>query len=185
MNTADNEHDLLQLIGNNEPAALRLMYSRYIRHLTAVCSRYIRNDEDAKDVLQESFLKIFGSIDRFVYKGEGSLKAWVTKILVNEALNFISRSGRLDFSPISEENTDIGDDQPETADIPAAIIHDFIRQLPDGYRIVFNLYAIEGKSHREIASMLGIRGSTSASQLHRAKALLASKIREYINRRSS
>lgn len=79
MNTADNEHDLLQLIGNNEPAALRLMYSRYIRHLTAVCSRYIRNDEDAKDVLQESFLKIFGSIDRFVYKGEGSLKAWGDK----------------------------------------------------------------------------------------------------------
>ncbi|MDE5690282.1 MAG: sigma-70 region 4 domain-containing protein, partial [Duncaniella sp.] len=66
-----------------------------------------------------------------------------------------------------------------------AIIHDFIRKLPDGYRIVFNLYAIEGKSHREIASMLGISESTSASQLHRAKALLASKIREYINRRSS
>ena len=185
MNTADNEHDLLQLIGNNEPAALRLIYSKYIGHLTAVCSRYIRNDEDVKDVLQESFLKIFGSIDRFVYKGEGSLKAWMTKILVNEALKFISRSGRLDFSPISEVNIDPGDEPPETADIPAAIIHDFIRKLPDGYRIVFNLYAIEGKSHREIASMLGIRESTSASQLHRAKALLASKIREYINRRSS
>lgn len=187
MDTADNEQELLQQIGNNEPAALRLIYTGYIRHLTAVCSRYIRNDEDVKDVLQESFLKIFASVGRFTYKGEGSLKAWMTKILVNEALKHINRSQRIDFTELPDNftDTDCGSGEPEICDIPASVIHELIRGLPDGYRIVFNLYAIEGKTHREIARLLGIAESTSASQFHRAKALLASRIKEFINRRSS
>lgn len=188
MNTAGNEHELLQQIGNNEPAAMRLIYSRYVRYLTAVCSRYIRNDEDVKDVLQESFLKIFASVGRFSYRGEGSLKAWMTKILVNEALKHINLSQRIDFTELPDNFTDMAnceDRESGICDIPASVIHELIRGLPDGYRVVFNLYAIEGKTHREIATLLGIGESTSASQFHRAKALLASRIKDFINRRSS
>lgn len=170
----------MRLFQSDEPSAIRLMYHRYIGHLTAVCSRYIPDDDDLKDVLQEAFLKIISAVGSFRYSGEGSLRAWATKIVVNESLKFIRQTRRPDFGPIPENITDIPDDEPEIADVPASAIHGFIRELPDGYRLVFNLFAIEGRSHREIASMLGIRESTSASQLHRAKALLASKIREYI-----
>lgn len=162
-----------------------MIYSVYVRHLTAVCSRYIQNDEDVKDVLQDSFMKIFGGIRQFTYRGEGSLKAWMTKIVVNESLKFISRNGHINFGELHDNLPDTSGDEPELTDIPAAQIHEYIRTLPDGYRLVFNLYAIEGKSHREIGTILGIAESTSASQLHRAKALLASKIRDFINRQSS
>lgn len=82
---------------------MKLIYSQYIRYLTAVCSRYIVDDEDVKDVLQESFLKIFASLGRFQYRGEGSLKAWMSKITINETLKFISRTQRIDYTRISEE----------------------------------------------------------------------------------
>lgn len=184
MNTVDSELTLVRLVETDGPAAMRLIYTRYVRQLTAVCSRYILDSEDVKDVLQESFLKIFASIGSFRYKGEGSLRAWLTKVVVNEALKFIRRTQRIDFTAISEDVAGIAEDEPEISDVPASVIHGFIRELPDGYRMIFNLYVVECRSHREIASLLGIRESTSASQLHRAKALLALKIREYLNNTS-
>ncbi len=175
----ENELDLILLSGSDRQTAMKLIYSQYIRDLTAVCSRYIVADEDVKDVLQESFLKIFASLGRFQYRGEGSLKAWMSKITINETLKFISRTQRIDYTRISEETEEIRDSEPDISEIPAAVIHSFIRDLPDGYRLIFNLYAIEGKSHKEIAGLLGIKESTSASQLHRAKAILADKINRY------
>ena len=175
----ENELDLILLSGSDRQTAMKLIYSQYIRYLTAVCSRYIVDDEDVKDVLQESFLKIFASLGRFQYRGEGSLKAWMSKITINETLKFISRTQRIDYTRISEETEEIRDSEPDISEIPAAVIHSVIRDLPDGYRLIFNLYAIEGKSHKEIAGLLGIKESTSASQLHRAKAILADKINRY------
>lgn len=182
MDTVDSELKLVRLIATDEPAAMRLIYSTYIRQLTAVCSRYITDDEDVKDVLQESFIKIFGSLHSFHFAGKGSLKAWMTKILINEALRFIRRTKRIEFTPIPDNIAEISDDEePDTECLSAETIHRFIRSLPDGYRMIFNLYVIEGKSHGEIASMLGIGESTSASQLHRAKALLAAKIKDFLS----
>lgn len=170
------------LISESDRAtAMKLIYETYIRHLTAVCSRYIVNDEDVKDVLHDCFLKIFASFDNFKYRGEGSLKAWMTKIVINETLKFIKQTSRIDYSPISDDLENICSDDPDVEQIPASVIHSLIRELPDGYRLIFNLYVIEGKSHREIADMLGIKENTSASQLHRAKALLAEKINKYHN----
>ena len=179
------ELDLVHLTDSGEQTALELIYSRYIGYLTAVCSRYIVDDEDVKDVLQESFLKIFASLSRFRYRGEGSLKALMTKITVNETLKFIGRTQRIDYTRISAETEEISDEEPDVGHIPASIIHSFIRELPDGYRLIFNLYVIEGKSHKEIARLLDIKESTSASQLHRAKALLAAKINKYRNKLKS
>lgn len=177
----DSEALLLDMTIHGDRNAMHSLYSRYIRYLTAVCSRYIPNEDDVRDVLQDSFLKIFSSIKNFKYRGEGSLKGWMTKIVLNETLKFVKRTCQFNFTELKNDETDIPDDIPETESIPPPVIYKMIRELPDGYRTIFNLYVIEEKSHKEISRLLGIKESTSASQLHRAKALLADKIKNYIN----
>lgn len=134
-----------------------------------------------KDVLQESFLRIFDGIGSFEYRGKGSLKGWLTKITVNEALKFIRRNDKIEFVDISSHQDIQPDEEPDIDSVPSSVIFRLIRELPDGYRTIFNLYVIENRSHKEIAALLGIKESTSASQLHRAKSLLATKIRQYNN----
>lgn len=178
---ADNEQQLIALVRKGEPTALRTVYSAYIRYLTAVCCRYIGNNEDVRDVLQDSFLKIFSEIASFEYRGKGSLKAWLTKITVNESLKFLQRSQRIKFVEISEQIHELSEPEPDIDSLPAQTLFELIRSLPDGYRTIFNLYVIENRSHKEIAALLNIKESTSASQLHRAKSLLASRIKQYNN----
>lgn len=159
--------------------AMKTVYSTYIRYVAAICSRYIVNNEDVKDVLQDSFLKIFSGIASFEYRGRGSLKGWITKITVNETLKFLQNNNRFEFVEISEQEHDKPDEEPDVDALPSSVLFNLIRELPDGYRTIFNLYVIENKSHKEIAKLLDIKESTSASQLHRAKSLLATKIRQY------
>ena len=166
------------LDGDN--TAIEWIYRKHVRYLSALCSRYITEDEDIKDVLQESFIKIFTSLDSFEYRGEGSLKAWMAKITLNETLKFVRNNSRLPIDSIDDKDMNIADgDSMETEDIPTDVLHQFIRELPDGYRTVFNLYVIDDKSHKEIAQLLGIKENTSASQLHKAKSMLAQKIKHY------
>ena len=165
---------------DGDHTATEWIYRRHERYLSALCSRYITEDEDIKDVLQESFIKIFTSLDRFRYRGEGSLKAWMAKITLNETLKFVRNNSRLPIDSIDDKDMNIADgDSMETEDIPTDVLHQFIRELPDGYRTVFNLYVIDDKSHKEIAQLLGIKENTSASQLHKAKSMLAQKIKHY------
>lgn len=166
------------LDGDN--TATEWIYRKHVRYLSALCSRYITEDEDIKDVLQESFIKIFTSLDSFKYRGEGALKAWMAKITLNETLKFLRNNSRLPIDSIDDKDTNIADDDSmETEDIPTDVLHQFIRELPDGYRTVFNLYVIDDKSHKEIAQLLGIKENTSASQLHKAKSMLVQKIKHY------
>ena len=166
------------LDGDN--TATEWIYRKHVRYLSALCSRYITEDEDIRDVLQESFIKIFTSLDRFRYRGEGSLKAWMAKITLNETLKFVRNNSRLPIDSIDDKDMNIADgDSMKTEDIPTDVLHQFIRELPDGYRTVFNLYVIDDKSHKEIAQLLGIKENTSASQLHKAKSMLAQKIKHY------
>ncbi|MBQ0057964.1 MAG: sigma-70 family RNA polymerase sigma factor [Bacteroidales bacterium] len=178
---ANSERELLRLINDGDAEARHLMYKQYVRYLAAVCSRYISNDEDLKDVLQESFLRIFSSVGTFTYQGEGSLKAWMSRIVLNESLKWLKQNNRLELVEIGNAQLDILDEDPDTEGVPTDVIYQMIRSLPDGYRTVFNLYVIDGKSHREIARMLGIKESSSASQLHRAKAMLAQMITRFKN----
>lgn len=175
----DNELQLLGLVRQGNAMAMRRLYSTYIRYLAAICSRYVVNNEDVKDVLQDSFIKIFSNIASFEYKGKGSLKGWITRIVVNESLKFLQRDNRFEFVEISEHKHDQPDEEPDVETLPSSVLFNLIRELPDGYRAIFNLYVIENKSHKEIAKLLDIKESTSASQLHRAKSLLATKIRQY------
>ena len=181
------EHELLNLIKNGDRSAMADLYRLYIGFLTALCSRYIIDREEMKDTLQNSFIKIFSSLDRFQYRGPGSLKAWMSRIVVNESLKTLyghqkDNKFKEDFKADLQESED---DIPQTDDIPAHIIQEMIKELPDGYRTVFNLFVFEEMSHREIAEILGITESTSASQFHRARNILAKKIKDYRNRETS
>lgn len=159
---------------------MKALYDRYAGFLTAVCSRYIENKEDVKDLMQDSFIRIFSSIGSFEYRGEGSLKAWMSRIVINNTLKYIRDNIQKGMISIDEDIPDVPDEEiPEISEIPPSLIQEMIRRLPEGYRTVFNLFVFEGKSHKEIAMLLGIKENSSASQLHRAKALLAGWIREY------
>lgn len=159
---------------------MKQIYDCYSRYLAVTCSRYLPYEEELRDVLQESFVKIFSSLEKFDYRGAGSLKAWMRQVTVNEALKFLrgrkkqnTVQYRWDLPDLEEE------EEPDVGVVPPAVLQQMIKALPDGYREVLNLYAFEEKSHREIANLLGITESTSASQLHRARALLARKIKDY------
>lgn len=183
-NKTSDEEQMLRKARNGDNVALKRLYSQNVRYLTAMCSRYLCNDEDIKDVLQESFIKIFSSLDDFEYRGRGSLKAWMGRITLNETLKHIKANSRLDIVDMEGEKFEASDDDLITDQIPSEVLHRFIQELPDGYRTVFNLYVIDDKSHKEIAQILGIKQSTSASQLHKAKAMLARKIKQYLNSNS-
>lgn len=157
---------------------MKALYDRYVEYLSAVCSRYVTDEDDRKDVLQECFIKIFTSLPKFEFRGEGSLKAWMIRITVNESLRFIKRNTVYSFIDYGEDVPDTPD-EPEVEDIPDDVINDMILSLPPGYRMVFNLYVFENKSHKEIARLLDIGESSSASQFSRAKALLSKRIKEY------
>ncbi|MGN1215127.1 MAG: RNA polymerase sigma factor [Candidatus Cryptobacteroides sp.] len=182
--SAETEKRIVDLARAGDRAACRQIYDWYSKYLTAVCSRFIRDRSELHDVLQDGFLRIFGSLGSFEYRGEGSLRAWARQIVVNEALKRLrgrKKTTSLEYMP---EIPDQSDEQPEEGveSIPAKELQRMIQELPDGYRTIFNLYVIEQKSHKEIASMLGITESTSASQLHRARAILARKIKDYRNK---
>ena len=175
------EQKLLQQIVNGNSVAMKKFYDLYAGYLTAVCSRYISGSDDVKDVLQESFINIFNSINKFEYRGAGSILAWSSRIVVNESLKFIRENKKMQLTSLpSWELPDREvDAEPDIEDIPSKVVQEMIRALPVGYRTVFNLYIFENKSHKEIASMLNISESTSASQFHRAKSLLAKEIELY------
>jgi len=179
----NSERELVDRLRRGDASAMGEVYACFANYLTAVCSRYIIEDEDIRDVLQESFIKIFTKADTFHYEGEGSLKAWATQVTVNEALQHLrnqKRKGMVGFDDERiEDKAELTDETPPINDIPTEVLMEMIRNLPPGYRTVFNLYVIEGKRHKEIAELLGIQEQTSASQLMRARRLLAMWIKEY------
>lgn len=181
----NNEKSIARRLRHGDNAAMRDFYALFANYLTGVCSRYISNDDDVKDVLQDCMVSIIQHIDSFEYRGNGSLKAWATKIAVNCAIRFLKDGKRLETVELPPDIGNISDEEPpDTDDIPPEAIHAMIRRLPEGYRTVFNLYVVEGKSHHEIAQTLGIKEMSSASQLHRAKTLLAKEINKYKSERT-
>ena len=171
------ELEIIKLVRSGDSSGMRCLYERYAGYLTAVCSRYVVDRSAVKDILQEAFIKIFKGLDSFDYRGEGSLKAWVTRIVVNDSLKALRASSRLSFvDDIPDEPEEDVQSMPE---VPAKVVQEMIKALPDGYRTVFNLFVFEKKSHREIASLLGIKEDSSASQFFRARAMLAKSIKAY------
>ncbi|WP_298451783.1 RNA polymerase sigma factor [uncultured Prevotella sp.] len=172
------EDELVRLIGQKNRGAIKFLYDRYAEYLSAVCGRYIADEDARKDVLQECFIKIFMSVSAFEYRGEGSLKAWMARITVNESLKFLRKSATYNFIEYGDNVPDTAE-EPEVEGVPDDVINKMILSLPPGYRMVFNLYVFENKSHKEIGRLLNIGESSSASQFSRAKALLVKRIKEY------
>ena len=185
-----SERDISKGCKRGNAKAQRALFDRYSPLLMAKIYRYVGDDDDAKDVLQDTFVKAYTMIDSFAWEGEGSLQAWLTRIAVNTSLNFLRSRRRI--GALTVDTADL-DDPPDIAEdttadqvnsLDASTILDMVAELPDGYRTVFNLYCLDGYSHKEIAEQLGINEKSSASQLTRAKALLAQKIKNYLKDRN-
>ena len=175
-----SEAELLKLVRSGDASGMRAFYERYVGFLTAVCSRYVPDRAAVKDILQEVFVKAFDRIGSFEYRGEGSVKAWMHRIVVNDSLKFLRANGKMKYV---DDLPDVEDEQMDSLpDVPAAVVAEMIKSLPDGYRTVFNLFVFEKESHREIAELLGIKEDSSASQFFRARAMLAKKIKEYVKK---
>ena len=172
------EQQIIRLFSKGDSRAMDVLYAEYADHLTAVCARYVPREDDLHDVLQESLIKIFTKIDSFEYRGRGSLRAWLTRVVVNEALHWLRNTGQLFVVDSDIEKIELTEEEPNTALLSDDEIAALIGRLPPGYRAVFNLYAIEGKSHKEIALLLNMKPDTSASQYYKAKNMLARMIRE-------
>lgn len=114
----DKEEKEITLVKKGNASAMRSLYEQHIGYLTAVCSRYVVNEEDVKDVLQESFIKIFSSIEKFEYRGKGSVRAWLTKVVVNESLAFLKQSNRIELVYPEQELPDLPEEEsPDITEI--------------------------------------------------------------------
>lgn len=175
-----NEIELAERCGRGESLARKQLYDLYAGQLMAICLRYVGERESAEDVLHDGFLKIFRTIHHFTFRGKGSLFAWLSKVIANEALSHIRNEARLQQEEMpTRELPDLPDEEEDLDQIPRDVLMSFIRELPNGYRTVFNLYVFEEKSHKEIASLLGITEHSSSSQFYRARILLMKRIKNY------
>ena len=180
MNEQNIEQLLVNKLLNKEHKAWEEFYNLYSGKLGFICARYLSDQANVQDVLQEAIIKMYHGIGKFEFRGKGSLQAWATRIVVNEALGFIKANSKI--NRVDEEILDTKAEEynePDLMYVSVDVILEMIQKLPLGYRTVFNLYVFEEKSHKEIGSLLGIEENSSASQLYRAKQILGRKINEY------
>jgi RNA polymerase sigma factor (sigma-70 family) len=164
------EEELIKGCLRQERSAQQQLYDFYSSKMYGICYRYVKNPMEAEDVLITAFTKIFERIQQF--KGDGSFEGWIRRIMVNEALTHLRKS-RTMYLETEIEQAEREPDYDRLADqLQAEDLLKMIGELPAGYRVVFNMYAIDGYSHKEIAEQLGISENTSKSQLSRARTYL-------------
>ncbi len=161
--------ELVKKCINNEPAAQKELYKQLGGKLFAICLRYTKNRAEAEDWLQESFIKIFTNLKSF--KFEGSFEGWAKRITVNHILSDLKKQKNLKFTDEVEENTLMVEEEAHSNIGKEELIR-FINLLPEGKKVIFNLYVIEGYSHKEIAETLNINEGTSRGQLAKAREQL-------------
>ncbi len=174
-----SDAELIQGCKNNERKYQELLYRKYAKKMYGICLSYATDRSMAQDILQDGFIKVFKKIDS--YKEQGSLEGWIRRIITNTALDYMRQKTRKfefidDNREVEEENID----NTILEKINSDGIFKIIQQLPAGARTVFNLYAVEGYSHKEIAHKLEITEGTSKSQFKRARALLKQLIKDFI-----
>ena len=155
----------------------RELYDRFASKMLGVCMRYAKDKAEAEDMLQEGFIKVFKSISSFRY--EGSFEGWIRQIMVFTAINLFKQRKRKFKESLDTEMYDTAIDDQVIEKIAAKEIISLVQQMPEGYRTVFNLYAVEGYTHVEIGKLLGISDGTSRSQYARARILLVSWIEKF------
>lgn len=159
------------------PKAQRALFDKFAPKMLSVCLRYVRNMDEAEDAVQDGFVKIFQKVAEF--KMEGSLEGWIRRIMVNTALDSLRRNKKLlGDTTVDDVSYKVGFSDHAFDDMDVNHLLKLIDALPDGYRVVFNMFAIEGYSHKEIADTLGVTENTSKSQYSRARAYLRNQLEQ-------
>lgn len=171
------EDELIQGCLRRERNAQKLLYDTYSSKMYGLCYRYVKDSMEAEDVLVTSFMKIFQKIDQF--KNQGSFEGWIRRIVVNEALTCLRRKRTMYLETELEQVDHDPNYQTLSDHLEEEDLLQLVKELPTGYRIVFNMYAIDGYSHKEIAESLGISENTSKSQLSRARTYLQKVLKEH------
>jgi RNA polymerase sigma-70 factor (ECF subfamily) len=168
------DKELIETCLKDNPIAQKMLYDTYSSVLFGICLRYSKNEEEAQDILQDSFIKIFTKLD--TYQFTGSFEGWLKRIVTNTSIEYYRKKISMEhleeigFNPYLAVDSDRGLEVEELLKM--------IQELPEGYRMVFNMYAIDGYTHSEIATKLNISEGTSKSQLSRARAYLQRKFKE-------
>ena len=157
-------------------------FEPHIAFVTTICRRYLENNDDVADAVQDTFVQAATSFGRFRHRGEGSFRAWLAKIAMTVSVRILRNKGRLSNLDCADEPSSSEESAPDYMKVPPEELYNMIQSLPEGCRTVLNLHAFENKTHKEIGNMLGLDEGTSASQYHHAKLLLAKKITEYLRR---
>ena len=171
-----DEQALVARCIKGERSAQQQLYEEYARQMMVVSMRYCKSREDAEDVLQEAFVKVFNSLEKF--RSESSIKYWIKRIVITTALNHHRKKVYLYPHLDIEEVHHIGDEDVEISNYNYRDLLSILQTLPQGCQVIFNLYAIEGYKHKEIADMLNISEGTSKSQYARARSLIKDLITE-------
>lgn len=169
--------NILEKCKKRDPKAAEQLYNLFAASMFSLCIRYSRNASEAEDNLQDGFIRVFNSLEQ--YSGKGSFEGWLKRIFINTALEKYRKSPPLEFmEEVPETNEMMETDS--SIHVPEDILLRFVQELPDRYRLVFNLYAIEEMPHKTIATMTGISEGTSKSNLSRAREILKKRIKEYL-----
>ena len=177
----DIHKEILEGCIKGESSAQRKLFDSYSRLLLGVCNRYATNIEEAEDIMQEGFVKIFLNIKEF--KGDGSIVAWMRRIMINTAITHYHKMKKHRYHDDLDEvkETKFDDYLWDDAEFTRDELYGVIQRMPEGYRMVFNLYAVEGYKHREIAEIMGIDENTSKSQYSRARRWLQERLMKIKN----
>ncbi len=171
-----DESDLIRGCINGDRKMQELLYNRFSPKMYAVCLRYANTTDDARDLLQEGFIKIFKNLEK--YRGDGSFEGWIRRIFVNTSIEHFRKAVNTQSVTEAHENTFEDKEWNAFENLAQKDIFNMIQALSPGYKQVFNMYVIEGYSHKEIGDIMGINEGTSKSQLARAKALLQKMVKE-------
>ncbi len=172
-----NEQQLIEGCKKGDRKAQKTLYEQHSPRMMGVCLRYVSDRETARDLLQDGFVKVFTGMDS--YSGIGSFEGWMRKIFVNCALEYLRKGDVLRDAAALDYTAELAQsDHTVVSEMSAVELMKLVQELPDGFRLVFNLFAIEGYSHKEISEMLHITESTSRSQYTRAKQLLQRRIND-------
>jgi RNA polymerase sigma-70 factor (ECF subfamily) len=178
-----SEAELADKCRKGDNPARKELYERYAEKMLTLCVRYTNDIDVAHDLLHDGFLKVYSSMASFSYKGEGSLRAWLSKVFINISLEYLRKKDLLRVTLPLESIGEVANEAETTYDeVSIDILMGLVLELPPGYRAVFNLYVFEEWSHKEIAVKLRINEKSSSSQLNRAKKLLMKKVSEYIKK---
>ena len=173
--------ELAKLCARGDEKARQQLYTKYATYLYALCIRYVSDRELARDLMHDAMIKIFDTVGK--YRPTGSLKSWCARVTVNMVIDHMRRSKHMETVPLEPTQEKIPEPlNEEVAKVPKAELMRMVGELPETKRVIFNLFCIEGYSHKDIAEMLDIKEKTSSSLLFKARAQLAENVREYIRR---